>query len=395
VSRPIASVIGAGPAGLRAAEVLAEGGCKVLVFEQKKSLGRKFLVAGRGGLNITHSEPLETFVTRYDSPSRWKKILSEFSPEALRRWYEHLGVPTFVGSSGRVFPRQMRASAILEKWLERLEELQVDIRTNHCFHQILGQRPFDLVFHRGDDFSLVSSDLVLFAVGGASWPQTGSDGKWAERFREMKLDIRDFVPSNVGWERSWTSGFLEKADGRPLKNVVVECGGRSVKGELMVTQYGLEGGALYQVSRELRQTSEITIDFKPDVPIEVLVGRCQQRPCQSLEELAVRVCRLSPTAWAFLTEVSAPRSVEDLIATIKRCRIRLCKPRPIGEAISSAGGLAWGELDDHFMLAKYPGIFCAGEMIDWEATTGGYLLQGCFATATLAAKGALRWIANR
>jgi uncharacterized flavoprotein (TIGR03862 family) len=390
VSRPVAAVIGAGPAGLRAAEILAEGGFRVTVFEQKRSLGRKFLVAGRGGLNITHSEPLDIFVTRYDAPETWRDILNEFPPAALRRWFESLGVPTFVGTSGRVFPRAMRASAVLEKWLERLEELEVEIKTNYRFHQLLGQRPFDLVFEHGNDFAFLSSDIVLFALGGGSWPQTGSDGRWVEQFREMGIEVRELVASNVGWERPWSPNFLKQAEGRPLKNVAVTCARRTVRGELLVTNYGLEGGALYQLSSELRRSPEISIDFKPDVTSEVLERRCQKAE-HPLEEMALRICRLSPTAFALLRELHPALSLPELVPLLKACPVTLSSPRPIAEAISSGGGLVWNELDASLMLKTFPGVFCAGEMIDWDAPTGGYLLQGCFSTATTAARGALQW----
>ncbi len=394
MSGPIAAVIGSGPAGLRAAEILAKGRCQVTVFEQKRSVGRKFLVAGRGGLNITHSEPLELFGSRYDSPERWAKILARFSPEDLRRWFEELGVKTYVGTSGRVFPRTMRASAILEKWMERLEDLEVEFKSNHRFHQLLGQQPFDLVFQCSDQFSLITSDVVIFALGGASWPQTGSDGRWVDQFRQMGLEVRDFVPSNVGWEHSWSAPFLNVADGRPLKNVAVTCGGRSVKGELLITKYGLEGGALYQLSRELRASPEIAIDFKPEVLLEVLQRRLRQHPSSTLEEIARRTFRLSCTALALINEICSPRNGDELALAAKKCGLRLDRPRPISEAISSAGGIAWEELQEDLMLRRYPGVFCAGEMLDWDAPTGGYLLQGCFATGTLAAESALQWMGH-
>ncbi len=392
MSRPIAAVIGAGPAGLRAAEVLARGGCRVTIFEQKRSIGRKFLVAGRGGLNITHVEPLETFASRYDSPERWATILARFSSEDLRRWFEELGVATFVGTSGRVFPRTMRASAVLEKWMELLEDLEIEIKSNHRFHHLLGHQPFDLVFQCGHEFSLITSDVVVFALGGASWPQTGSDGRWVDQFRQMDIKVRNFVASNVGWERAWSADFLKVADGRPLKNVAVTCAERSVKGELLITKYGLEGGALYQLSRELRASPEIAIDFKPQVPREALQRRLLQSSSFTMEELARRVFRLSATALALINEICSPQTGDGLVSAMKKCEFRLDRPRPIAEAISSAGGVAWEELQKDLMLHHYPGVFCAGEMLDWDAPTGGYLLQGCFATATLAAEGALQWL---
>ena len=258
-----AVIIGAGPAGLRAAEVIAQKGIRTTIFDQKASPGRKFLVAGRGGLNITHSEPVEEFAERYDPPDRWSALLKQFSPDDLRRWFEKLGVETFVGTSGRVFPRNIRTPMILELWLERLDTLGVDFQVGRRFHQMLGNGPYDLVFQRGKKYQLVTADAVVFALGGASWPQTGSDALWVEEFRRLGVQVKEFVAANVGWEHPWSESFLSIADGKPLKNLLVTCANKAVKGELMITKYGLEGGALYQLTRELRASPEIEIDFKP------------------------------------------------------------------------------------------------------------------------------------
>jgi uncharacterized flavoprotein (TIGR03862 family) len=392
VKRAVAAIIGAGPAGLRAAELLAAAGYQAQVYEQKSSLGRKFLIAGRGGLNITHSESIESFASRYDSPERWKKLLQRFTPAQLRAWFEDLGVPTFVGTSGRIFPRSHRAPAILEKWLERLDGLGCELLTGYRFHQLLGHRPFDIVFQRGKDFSFVTADSIVFALGGASWPQTGSDGGWVEGFRGMEIRVNDFVASNVGWECRWSKEFLALADGRPLKNLAVTCAGRTVRGELMVTTYGLEGGALYQLSPELRRSHVIEIDFRPDLTVDDL--RRRWRKDLPLREGAIKSLRLSAAAFALVHEVAAPSDLPEFLGVLKRCRIELDRPRPIDEAISSTGGVAWDELNQELMLQKYPGIFCAGEMIDWDAPTGGYLLQGCFVTGTIAGEGAAKWIAQ-
>jgi uncharacterized flavoprotein (TIGR03862 family) len=388
-----ALVIGAGPAGLRAAEILASAGIETRIFEQKPSLGRKFLIAGRGGLNITHSEALDLFITRYDSPERWERLLKSFDPTQLRAWFEGLGVPTFVGTSGRVFPKSQRAPEILERWLERLYRLGCDIRTGHKFHHLLGQSPFDVVFQKGNEFALETASAVVFAFGGASWPQTGSDGTWAEQFRSMGISVTPFTPSNVGWECPWSQEFLTVADGKPLKNVAAACAGRTVRGELLITKYGVEGGVVYQLSRELRRDHRITIDLKPDLDEAEL--RRRWREGESIRESAAKSWRLSTAAIALLEEKKRFSNFPTLLAGVKRCDIELVAPRPVEEAISSAGGVDWGELDDHLMLKKYPGMFCAGEMIDWDAPTGGYLLQGCFATGTIAGEGAVKWIAQR
>ena len=391
---PSVAVIGGGPAGLRAAEVIARQGIHTTIFEQKASPGRKFLIAGRGGLNITHSEALENFVTRYDAPERWADLLARFSPRDLIEWFEGLGVETFVGTSKRVFPRNIRTPMILELWLERLDALGCDFQVGRRFHQMLGSGPFDLVFQRGTQYQLFTADSVVFALGGASWPQTGSDALWVEEFRRLGIGVRDFTPSNVGWEYPWSEQFLLIADGKPLKNLEVSCLGKTVAGELMVTEYGLEGGAIYQLTRELRRSPEITIDFKPELSSRELEHRWQSRAPAELKEGVIRLWRLSAVAAALIEEIASPKTASDWIAATKACQIRLRKPRPIEEAISCAGGLSWDELDENLMLRRLAGVFCAGEMIDWEAPTGGYLLQGCFVTGTIAGEGVVKWIAN-
>jgi uncharacterized flavoprotein (TIGR03862 family) len=385
-------VIGAGPAGLRAAEVIAQKGIRTTIFDQKASPGRKFLVAGRGGLNITHSEPVEEFAKRYDLPERWSVLLKRFSPEDLRGWFKKLGVETFIGTSGRVFPRNIRTPMVLELWLERLDTLGVDFQVGRRFHQMLGSGPYDLVFQRGKKYQLVTADAVVFALGGASWPQTGSDALWMEEFRRLGVQVKEFVPANVGWERSWSESFLSIADGKPLKNLAVTCADTLVKGELMITKYGLEGGALYQLTRELRVCPEIEIDFKPGSTPAELEERL--RGGNSIKEQVVRAWRLSPASVALMEEIAHPETLSDWISAVKRCRVVLERRRPISEAISSAGGVQWDQLTDDLMLRAVSGVFCAGEMIDWEAPTGGYLMQGCFVTGTIAGEGAAKWIAK-
>lgn len=387
-----AVIIGAGPAGLRAAEVIAQKGIRTTIFDQKASPGRKFLVAGRGGLNITHSEPLEEFAERYDHPERWSTLLERFSPNDLRRWFEKLGVETYVGTSGRVFPRNIRTPMILELWLERLDTLGVDFQVGRRFHQMLGSGPYDLVFQRGKKYQLVTADAVIFALGGASWPQTGSDALWVEEFRRLGVPVKEFVAANVGWEHPWSESFLSIADGKPLKNLQVTCAEKAIKGELMITKYGLEGGALYQLTRELRVSPAIEIDFKPDTTPAELKERLRGEA--SIKEQVVKTWRLSAASAALIEEIAHPKTLRDWVSAVKRCRIVLERPRPISEAISSAGGVSWDQLTDDLMLVSLPGVFCAGEMIDWEAPTGGYLMQGCFVTGTIAGEGAAKWIAK-
>jgi uncharacterized flavoprotein (TIGR03862 family) len=388
-----AVVIGAGPAGLWAAETLGIAGITVWIFDHKPSLGRKFLVAGRGGLNITHSEELDLFASRYDNPKLWQAFLQRFPPHRLKAWFEELGVPTYIGTSGRVFPRSMRAPEILERWLERLYELGCDIRLGYKFHQLSVNGRFpEVVFQKGQEISPVDASAVVFALGGASWPQTGSDGHWTQQFAKMGVRINPFSPSNVGWEYKWSPEFLSVADGKPLKNLAVTCAGQRVRGELLITKYGLEGGALYQLSRGLKLDSSIEIDFKPDLTDEELQKKW--RTGSSLQEGASKYWRLSPAAIALIDETMKPTDFNSLLAAVRHCNLRLHNPRPIAEAISSAGGVDWSELDDYLMLRQIPGVFCAGEMIDWDAPTGGYLLQGCYATGRIAGEGAVKWIAQ-
>lgn len=387
-----AVIVGGGPSGLRAAEIIAEQGIRTTVFEQKASPGRKFLVAGRGGLNITHSEPLDVFATRYDLPERWRTLLTNFSPADLREWFEKLGVPTFTGTSGRVFPLNVRAPVILKMWQERLAGLRVDFQPEKRFLQMNGSCPYELLFQTGTKQHCVTADAVVFALGGGSWPQTGSDGLWIEEFRRLGIEVREFVPANVGWERSWSEQFLSVADGKPLKNLQVTCMNRSVKGELMVTRYGLEGGAIYQLTRELRMSPEIEIDFKPDSALEDLRKRLSSGSFS--REKIIKTLRLSSAVAALIEEVRRPAAPQDWLSAVKGCRVRLDRPRPISEAISTAGGVTWDQLSEDLMLHRLPGVFCAGEMIDWEAPTGGYLLQGCFVTGTIAGRGVAKYIAK-
>jgi uncharacterized flavoprotein (TIGR03862 family) len=389
-----AVVIGAGPAGLWAAESLGLAGINSCIFDHKPSLGRKFLVAGRGGLNITHSEEIELFATRYDNPKRWMEMLQLFPPQRLKTWFEELGVATYIGTSGRVFPRSTRAPEILERWLERLYELGCDIRLGCKFHQLSNHgRSLEVMFQKGQELTSINASAVVFALGGASWPQTGSDGQWSQQFADMGIRINPFSPSNVGWEYQWSPEFLSVADGKPLKNLAVTCGGQRVRGELLITKYGLEGGALYQLGRQLKTDSSIEIDFKPDLTDDEL--RKKWRNDVALQEGAAKHWHLSAAAIALIEETMKPNDFKSLLVAVRRCRLRLSQPRPINEAISSAGGIDWNEFNDELMLRQYPGVFCAGEMIDWDAPTGGYLLQGCYATGKIAGEGAAKWIAQR
>lgn len=400
------AVIGGGPAGLRAAEVAASGGAAVTVFDAKASMGRKFLVAGRGGLNLTHAEPRALFTTRYrasEAPSEfWAGLLAEFDADATRIWASELGIETFAASTGRVYPRELKGAPLLRRWIRRLHQSGVQFAQHHRWTGFTPGHPIRLRFDVRDEQDALSSretshtaDAVILALGGASWPDTGSNGEWAQTLREAGVEVIPFAPSNCGWEVDWPTSFLTEAEGKPIKNIVVRAGNEEAGGELMVTSYGLEGGAIYPLAHALREMGEpmISIDFKPAMTECELIDRLGQPRLRPLLE-ASRKWRLSETVIALLDshpDQDCLRSPIGLARIVKACPIRLLRPRPIVEAISSAGGIRWSELDDRLMLRRIPGVFAAGEMIDWEAPTGGYLLQGCLAMGTRAGKSALEY----
>ncbi len=381
-------VIGGGPAGLRAAEVANTNGAQVILCDAQRSVGRKFLVAGRGGLNLTHGEPVENFPLRYrDHPERWQDLLGEFSPDDLRAWATELGFETYVGTSGRVFPRGQKAAALLRAWVRRLRESGIEFRMGLRFKSLAreGER-WRAGFENGDP--IVCSAIVL-ALGGASWPETGSDGAWPATLAEHGVSVTPWSPANCGWEVEWPNEFLTRADGLPLKNLTVRAGDEEGSGELLITRYGLEGGAIYRLGAILRAMPQpqIEIDLKPQLSADALRSRLTSTG--SGQEWW-RTLKLSEAARAILECFFAPdlQEPERLIERIKHFPLRLRGPRPIAEAISSAGGVGWSGLDESLMLRKLPGVFAAGEMLDWEAPTGGYLLQGCFATGTRAGRAA-------
>jgi uncharacterized flavoprotein (TIGR03862 family) len=389
-------VIGGGPAGLRAAEIAAAAGRRTILADRMPSVGRKFLVAGRGGLNLTHSEPIENFPARYGGSGRWPSLLDDFSPTDLRKWARDLGIDTFIGTSGRVFPATKQAAPLLRRWIRRLREYGVEFRTRHEWigfrERPMGRWNFD--FKTAEGISTITARAVVLALGGASWPQTGSNGQWTAMLENAGVGIAPLAPANCGYEVEWPPGFLEMAEGQPLKNIVVHAHGEQVAGELLMTRYGLEGGALYQLGRVLRAQSapRIAVDLKPAFTLPQLVGKLASARDEPLADAAERCWKLSPVAVALLRTQPGLVSRENLAETVKAFPIELQRPRPIAEAISSAGGVTWSELDEDLMLRRCPGIFCAGEMIDWAAPTGGYLLQGCFSTATRAARGVNRFL---
>ncbi|MDQ3200179.1 MAG: TIGR03862 family flavoprotein [Verrucomicrobiota bacterium] len=384
------TVVGAGPAGLRAAEVATSKGARVLICDAQGSAGRKFLVAGRGGLNLTHSEPVENFPARYRAePERWRDLLAEFGPEALRTWAEELSVETYVGTSQRVFPRGQKAAVLLRAWLQRLRTSGVEFKTGARLSRLT--REGNLWRLEFADGSQRTAGAVVLAMGGASWPDTGSDGTWPSILAAHGVEMVPFAAANCGWNVRWPRAVLEHAEGLPLKNLNVTAAGETVSGELLITRYGLEGGAIYRLGPLLRGMAEpeLRIDFKPQVAAEVLRERAAQ--LRAPNEW-FKVWKLSPGAIALLQSFF-PDDCSDPSKAITRLKdfpIPLESPRPIAEAISTAGGVRWHELDDQLMLRKMPRVFLAGEMIDWEAPTGGYLLQGCFSTGTRAGRAAAR-----
>lgn len=382
------AIVGGGPAGLRAAEMAARGKARVTVYDAKASVGRKFLVAGKGGLNLTKAESLELFLTHYQGPDLpaglWNNIITAFDAEALRAWAAGLGVETFAASTGRVYPREMKAAPLLRRWVQRLRAAGVEFALHH---RLTGLREGELDFNTT---TTVKADATVLALGGGSWPETGSDGQWAAM---LPVDIAPLQAANCGWEVAWPPALLVEAEGQPLKNIVARAGDQKAIGELLITRRGLEGGAIYQLGPALRAQPHPTLhlDLKPNVSREQLVRKLGLIRRNFLPEARKR-WKLSDAAFALLRHFapeteSAPAFAE----TAKNLAIPLLKPRPLEEAISSAGGVRWGELDENLMLKKHPGVFCAGEMIDWEAPTGGYLMQACFATGTHAGRHALAW----
>ncbi len=395
-------VIGAGPGGLMAAERLAQAGVAVVVHEAMPSVARKFLMAGRGGLNLTHSEPLEAFTGRYGEASATVAAwLERFSPTHLIGWAEGLGQPVFTGSSGRVFPRAMKASPLLRAWLARLAELRVEVRTRSRW---VGRREGGWVFKTSNGERVERPDAVVLALGGASWPRLGSDGGWCERLEAEGVATAPFRPSNVGFDVAWSEVFAERFAGQPLKPVALTFGDVTVRGEAMVTRYGLEGGAVYALSALLREAVErdgsatLVVDLRPDLTIEALAGRlAKPRGKDSVSNWLRKAAGLSPVGAGLLREIpgALPEGADKLARRIKAVRLTLTGVQGLARAISSAGGVRLDQVDERLMLTALPGVFVAGEMLDWEAPTGGYLLQASMASGVVAADGVLEWLKAR
>ncbi len=402
------AIIGGGPAGLMAAEVAREAGLAVDLFEAKGSVGRKFLIAGKGGLNLTHSESRPGFDARYRERTvevgGW---LDDFDGDALRAWTRGFGIETYVGSSGRIFPLDRKAAPLLRGWVRRLRDSGVAFHVQH--HWTGWHEDGSLRFDTPDGERRVVADAVILAMGGGSWPELGSDGAWVEPLRERGVDVAPLQSSNCGFDIVWSTHLAQRHAGAPLKPVVAhwrDANGseRSLQGECVVTATGIEGSLIYALSADLRDAisrdghAPLALDLVPGRELERLrrdLGK--PRNGRSLAEHLRRQAGITGVKTALLHEVLDKDQLSDmshLAATLKRLPLRLTAPRPIAEAISSAGGVRLEALDDGLMLRKLPGIFCAGEMLDWEAPTGGYLLTACFASGLRAGQAAVRWLAQ-
>jgi uncharacterized flavoprotein (TIGR03862 family) len=408
-STPALVVIGGGPAGLMAAEVARSHGLKVDLFDRMGSVGRKILIAGKGGLNLTHAEPLPRFLARFreraDEVSRW---IERFPPQALREWACGLGVDTLVGSSGRVFPADLKAAPLLRGWVRRLRAHGVCF---HVHHRWLGWAAEGaLRFDGGAGEFAVRTDAVVLALGGGSWAKLGSDGRWVEFLRPNGIDVRDLTPSNCGFHAAWSQRFAERHAGQPVKPVALRWNGvdgleEVRQGEFVITRHGIEGSLVYTASADLRKA--IAAHGSVTVHLDLLPGRdgvgladalAAPRGKRSFSEWLRRRTGLSGTRAALLRELAPDASTlpaPTLAERIRRLPLTLLRTRPLDKAISSAGGVAFEELDRSLMLKRHPGVFCAGEMLDWEAPTGGYLLNACLASGMVAGEGAVAWLRSR
>ncbi|WDZ98487.1 TIGR03862 family flavoprotein [Herbaspirillum sp. WKF16] len=400
------AVIGAGPAGLMAAEVLARHGAAVDVYDAMPSAGRKFLLAGRGGMNITHSEPQPDFLPRYGNRrEQLAPFIRRFDADRLRAWIHELGIETFIGSSGRVFPLEMKAAPLLRAWLHRLREAGVRF---HMRHRWLGWDDDGALRLSTPDGALrAQADAVVLALGGASWPRLGSDGAWAPLLRDKQVAVAPLQPSNCGFDADWSEHLRERFAGEPVKpvaaSVALPSGGmQNRRGEFIVTAEGIEGGLVYALSAALRDaiaadgSARLYLDLLPDWPLEkVQTELAHPRGARSMSSHLQSRLHLKGVKAALLREIVSKDDFADaarLARAIKALPLTLLRARPIAEAISSAGGVSFEALDDALMLRALPGVFCAGEMLDWEAPTGGYLLTACFATGHAAGAGVLHWL---
>jgi uncharacterized flavoprotein (TIGR03862 family) len=391
-----------------AAEVIASAGVGVTLFDRMKTPGRKFLLAGRGGLNITHSEDFEILLSRYGAARpRLREALERFSPTALRAWCESLGESTFVGSSGRVFPARFKASPLLRAWLRRLASLGVVLKANH---EWWGWSDDGAIILLGPNGRVeIAPDATILALGGASWPHLGSDGGWVTAMERAAIATSPLRPANCGFLVNWSDHFSELFEGQPLKGIALSFGDATLRGEAIITRAGLEGGALYDLTPPLREAiaasgeAILHVALRPDLPQEELARRIEGRdPQQSFSTFARKSLKISPAAIGLLQECAknasqplAGMTAPQLAKLINAAPVRLSGIAPLARAISTAGGVLFDEIDGKFMLTRRPGVFVSGEMLDWEAPTGGYLLQASFATGAAAGRGALDWLSHR
>ena len=397
-----ATVVGGGPAGLIAAEVLARAGVTVTVYDRMPSVPRKFLLAGHGGLNLTHSEERAPFLRRYGrSADVLAPMLDAFGPADLRAWCEGLGEPTFVGTSGRVFPQSFRATPLVRAWLARLGELGVRIERRRRWTGWDEDGGLRFADAEGAA-STITADALVFALGGASWPRLGSDGGWVAPFAGRGVVVAPLLAANVGLRVGWSETFAERFAGTPLKNVgltVQGADGPAARGDAMVTRAGIEGGPVYAIGAAIQDALAggrcvLEIDLRPDLSVDRLADRLRRRrPKDSVSSWLRRSVGLDPVAVALLREAGAlPSEPEPMAALVRSVPVPVDGTMPIERAISTAGGIAWSEVDEALMLHRLPGTFVAGEMLDWQAPTGGYLLQASFSTGVVAAQGALGWL---
>lgn len=403
------AIVGGGPAGLMAAETAAAAGHRVTIYDRMPTLGRKLLMAGRGGLNLTHSEPLDRFLTRYgaEADPRLLDAVRTFPPAATIAWAEQLGQATFIGSSGRVFPRAMKASPLLRAWLARLVQAGVVFRVRT---QLVGVGPDRTVtFSSEERITEEHFDAIVLAFGGASWPRLGSDGGWAPLLQALGISITDLQPANVGVRVAWSEHLRAKCAGKPLKRIAISIDGerQKLRGEAVVTNYGLEGGAIYAIGAALAprlaaaSPVSVVLDLRPDLSHEQLAAKLGSASAkQSLSNTLRKQAGLDAVATSLLYEGvrfngALPRAAAPLAERVKNVRIPVDGFAGLERAISSTGGVSFAEIDDKFMLRKLPGVFVAGEMLDWSAPTGGYLLQACLATGIAAADGVKVWVSRQ
>ena len=397
------AIIGGGPAGLMAAEVLALAGIKVDLFDAMPSVGRKFLLAGVGGMNITHSETKPAFLSRYaEREAEMAELLGEFDADALRNWIHELGIETFVGTSGRVFPKDMKAAPLLRAWLRRLREHGVTIHNRHRWLGWDAKRQLRIA--NADGELLLKPRATLLALGGGSWARLGSDGAWAPLLEAQGVNVQPLLPSNCGFEvAAWSEFLRNKFAGAPLKNVSLNLSGQAPRtGEFVLTEKGIEGSLVYALSAQIRQLihskgeATVYLDLLPQRSLEVVKkALLKPRGSNSMAKHLHRTLGLDGVKAALMRELLAPEQFDDhtrLARSIKALPITLVGIRPLDEAISSAGGVPFEQLDANLMLNALPGVFCAGEMLDWEAPTGGYLLTGCFASGRRAGQGIINWL---